>query len=156
MGAGSRKSQILQFIGEQGWQTVSETEFAALQERFAPISEDYLRKILRMSGMPLAPLVEGVRQESFESLERTLVAILREYEAARVAKDRKRMQECRRAVIQAKRHAKLAAGRLVGQKRKEKNEMLLWLFEWLENPGVFPQWLALRKKELLREGFPTA
>lgn len=156
MGAASRKSQILQYIGQQGWEKISEAEFTALKERFAAISEDYLRRVLRRIGVPLAPLVEGVRQDSFESLERTLLAILQEYEAAVVAGDRNRMQECRRVVIQAKRHAKLAVARMAGQKQKEKNEMLLWLLEWLENPGVFPQWLKLRKRALLRHNDQTA
>lgn len=110
---------------------------------FAPVSENTLRRILRESGAPLAPLVEGIRQENFAALERTLLAVLAEYEAAG---GRERRMICRRAVIRAKDHARLALKRLSGERRAAKEEMILWMLEWLENPALFPQWLKLRKR----------
>lgn len=110
---------------------------------FAPVSENALRRILRESGAPLAPLVEGVRQENFVELERTLLAVLAEYESA---SERERRMKCRRAVIRAKDHARLALRRLSGERRAAKEEMILWMLEWLENPGLFPQWLEIRKR----------
>ena len=121
----------------------------------APVSEGYLRKLLRESAVPLAPLVEGIRQDSLDALERTLLAVLREYEAG----DKSRKADCRRAVITAKNHARWAqqrterdSGPFCAVQRKkekpEKEETILWLLTWLENPSVFPLWLALRRKVL--------
>ena len=41
----------------------------------SPISNTYLKKLLRDSQHPLHPLVEGVRQDSMEELERTLLGL---------------------------------------------------------------------------------
>jgi hypothetical protein len=46
-------------------------------------------------------------------------------------------------VITAKDHARLAARNL--DKRAEKEEMLLWLLTWLENPPLFRDWVRLRR-----------
>jgi hypothetical protein len=144
-GASPKKKAILERLAQRPSPArLDEAEFAALLDEFAPISERSLRKILRGSGVPLAPLVEGVRQDSFEDLERTLLAILAEYEAA--GENRERRRACRRAVIRAKDHARLALGKLTGERRKAKEEMILWMLEWLENPGLFPDWLKLRKR----------
>jgi len=107
-------------------------EWATLQSALAPISTSYLRRLLRTSGATLHPLVEGVRQEDLASLERTLLALLGE--------ERKL---ARTLVIEAKDHA-----RWVMKKHPEKDEMVLWMLTWLENPGIFPQWLAIRKEAL--------
>jgi hypothetical protein len=88
--------------------------------------------------------VEGVRQESLEDLKRSLLAIGEEYAKAYGAGDRARMRLCRRTVIQAKDHARWALRR----GRAEKEEMILWMLTWLENPGVFPDWVELRKARL--------
>ena len=90
----------------------------------------------RDADVPLAPMVEGVRQEVLEGLERTLRALLNEYEAG----DAARRVAVRRLVIEAKDHAKLAA-----RKNPAKQEMILWMLTWLENPPLFPAWLKLRK-----------
>lgn len=90
----------------------------------------------------MAPLVEGIRQDSFPELERTLLAMLGEYLPA----DRARRQQCRNCVITAKDHAKLALLKDDSDSRVDREEMILWMRTWLENPGVFPQWLALRKR----------
>jgi hypothetical protein len=86
-------------------------------------------------------MVEGVRQDSFEGLERTLLALEREYSAGNG-----RARACRRLVIQAKDHARLALRRLEGAERAAREEMILWMLTWLDNPGAFPIWLALRKR----------
>jgi hypothetical protein len=94
--------------------------------------------------------VEGVRQESFAELERTLLVIDREYAAAREAGDEARARACRRAIIEAKDHARLALRnpKIHPEKATQKQEMILWLLTWLENPGVFQAWLDLRKQAL--------
>jgi hypothetical protein len=147
VGGVRRKKDILEHLAKRGaGSPVSEAEFQALLAKFAPVTETTLRRILRQSGAPLAPLVEGIRQENFAELERTLFAVLREYEAAG---DRPRRMLCRRAVIRAKDHARLALKRLAGERRAAKEEMILWMLEWLENPGLFPQWLELRQFPVL-------
>lgn len=110
--------------------TVGPAEWDALQAALAPVSASYLRRLLRESGAPLHPLVEGVRQDSLAALERTLLALLEQDHAA-----------ARKLIIEAKDHARLAL-----KKHPEKDEMILWMLTWLENPGIFPQWLALRKR----------
>jgi hypothetical protein len=103
----------------------------------APISDRTLRKLLRESGWPLDPLIEGVRQDTLEELERTLLALLEEYLHA---VDPARKQACRHTVITAKDHARFRAD--------EKAEAILWMLTWLENPAVFPTWVRLRKDAL--------
>jgi hypothetical protein len=127
---------------------IAETHWQELLERLAPISESYLRRLLRASGALLSPLVEGVRQDSFAELERTLLAIGREYAQARAAGDRDRARACRRLVILAKDHARWALrnSRTPPDKKARKEEMVLWMLTWLENPEAFPPWLTLRKK----------
>jgi hypothetical protein len=90
----------------------------------------------------MAPLVEGVRQDSLAALEGSLLSLGEEYARAQQAGDRERARTCRRLVIQAKDHARWALRR--GHAGKE--EMILWMLTWLENPGVFPAWVELRKK----------
>jgi hypothetical protein len=82
----------------------------------------------------LDPTVEGVRQDSLESLERTLSALAAEY--AKAGPERKKA--IRGIAIEARRHAEWA-------KRAESE---LWIRTWLENPPLFPVWAALRRRAL--------
>lgn len=123
-----------------------------------PVSDRMLRDLLRESDYPLAPLVEGVRQDDFASLERTLLALAQCYQQAAEAGDTARQKQCRQAAIAAKDHARLvqrnpATGE---EKRAQKQEVILWLLTWLENPGVFETWVALRKRARGQEGAQTA
>jgi hypothetical protein len=120
---------------------VTEAEQAELRARLAPISDSYLRRLLRATGWPLAPLVAGVRQESLEELERSLRELGEVYAQATQAGDAVRARLVRRLVIDAKDHARWALRR----GHPEKEETILWLLTWLENPGVFPAWVGLRK-----------
>jgi len=118
---------------------------AYTREAFAQRTWDFY---LRETGIPLAPLVCGIRQDSFENLERTLLDMEREYADATAWGDVPRARACRRAAIVAKDHARFAlrSPRLTAAERAAKEEMVLWLLTWLENPGVFATWLELRKK----------
>jgi hypothetical protein len=51
-------------------------------------------------------------------------------------------------VIAGKEHARLAARRAGAsdERRVLKEEMAAWMLLWLENPALFPAWLALRKR----------
>jgi len=119
---------------------IGEAEFAQLFTALAPVSESYLRKLVRECGVPLDAMVEGVRQATFDDLEASLLKLLEEYEQSDVA----RRMAVRRLVITAKDHAKLAAR--IPEKHADKEEMVLWLTTWLENPPVFAEWVAMRKK----------
>jgi len=114
---------------------VDEALWRELQTELAPVSAEYLRRLLRQSGIQLAPLVEGVRQDTFEDLERTLLALEQEYASA----DEPRRTACRREVIAAKDRARWALRRLPNPdpRRDIKQEMFLWMLTWLENPTVF-------------------
>lgn len=127
---------------------ITETELRELRERLAPISDAYLRKLVLASGLPMDPVVEGVRQDSFEELERTLIGIGEEYAKALESGDTGRAARCRQAVITGKEHAHLAARRRAAtpETRALKQEMAAWMLLWLENPAIFPTWLSLRKK----------
>lgn len=87
----------------------------------------------------MSPVVEGVVQDSFENLERTLRAMSEEYGRS----DRVRAKAIRRLAVQAKDHARWAALRSP-EKAEVKKEMVAWLLVWLENPTVFPLWVNLR------------
>jgi hypothetical protein len=86
--------------------------------------------------------VAGVRQNALDELERSLLDIGEEYAQAQAAGDAARGRRCRRLVIEGKDHARWALRR----GHAEKEEMVLWMLTWLENPGVFPAWVGLRKK----------
>lgn len=123
---------------------VGAPEWAALKATLAPVTDSYLRKLLRESGARLAPLIEGVRQSDFNELERTLAALAELYAAG----DRATTRECRRVVIEARQHARWAARRAGSDaaRRQTKEEMMRWMLVWLENPAVFPAWASLRRK----------
>ncbi len=114
----------------------------------APVSDSYLRHLLRSSGIPLDPVVEGVRQDSLEALERTLLALAEAYSQAIQCGDKGRTALCREAVITGREHARLATSRAgaPAELKARKEEMASWMLVWLENPAIFPAWLALRKK----------
>ena len=121
---------------------IGDGEWDRLRALLAPISENYLRRLLRESGAPLAPLIEGVRQESGDALEASLVKLLGEYEKG----DPGRRVRARRAVILAKDHARWALRRLKSEDQKtDKQEMILWMTTWLENPPLFREWARLRR-----------
>jgi hypothetical protein len=135
-----KSAELTRWLEEHQPAQVGEAEFAALRADLAPVSESYLRKLLRECGVPLAPMVEGVKQTTFVELETSLLRLLAEYESS----DPPRRMAVRRRVITAKEHARLAA-RNPG-KRPEKEEMILWLTTWLENPPVFREWVTIRRR----------
>ncbi len=151
MASGSRKGKreaLRAVVEARRPEHIAEADFEELLRTLAPVSESYLRRLLRETGISLAPLVGGIRQDSFESLERTLLDMEREYAAAMARGDASRARACRRSAIAAKDHARfsLRSPRLTAEERAAKEEMILWLVTWLENPGVFATWLELRKK----------
>jgi hypothetical protein len=131
---------LTRWLESRGPAQVGEAEWEELRREFAPISAGYLRKLLRESGVRLHAMVEGVRQESLEALESSLLRLLEEYEGRNAAG----RAAVRRLVIEAKDHARWAARK--PERRAEKEEMALWMLMWLQNPPLFPQWVRLRKQ----------
>ena len=122
---------------------IGEAEFVRIHSDLAPVSDGYLRKLLRESGARLHPLVEGVRQGSLDELEHSLRVLAEFYEFG----DAGRRMKIRKLAITAKDHARLAARskNATPEKRAEKAEVILWLTTWLENPPLFPDWVRLRR-----------
>ncbi len=140
---GSRKQERLAELSRFAGQIIGEPEFARLLNLLAPIRDEQLRHLLRESGLDVAPIVEGVRQEDYQQLERTLVALSAEYESS----DAGRTRAIRRLVITARTHAKFAARSAKSEDRREmKKQMAEWMLVWLENPGIFPQWMRLKRR----------
>jgi hypothetical protein len=135
---------VAEFLREPLPAEITEELAAELAAAYPAISRRALRHALHECGIPLAPLVEGVRQSSFDDLERTLNALERIYEAAAAP----RRREVRALVIEAKQHAFLASRnpKVESAHRLEKEEMVLWMRTWLENPPLFPAWVSLRRR----------
>jgi hypothetical protein len=142
----TKRADVLHWLERNRPARIGEKEWAMLHVEIGPVSGSTLRRLLRDSGVPLAPLVEGVRQETFEALESSLLSMLREYEGG----DAAYRTSIRRLVIEAKDHARWAAR--IPEKRSVKQEMALWMLTWLENPPLFPQWVRLRRQH----GIPHA
>ena len=146
----SRKARLRALLGERKLTTVTERDWRELLDTLAPVSESYLRHLLAETGIPVEPPFGGVRQKTFEELEQSLVELERVYTRAKEIGDRSRAQLCRNTVIQAKDHARLAARspKTTPEKKATKEEMVQWMLVWLENPGVFPAWVKLRRSKL--------
>ncbi len=132
-----KRAELDAWIARSRPQRIGEAEQAAIAAALAPISENYLRKLLRECGVPLDPMVDGVRQADLAELERSLIGLLDRYESA----DSPRRNAIRRMVITAKDHARWAV-----RAHPEKAEMILWMTTWLENPPLFREWVRLRRK----------
>jgi hypothetical protein len=144
----SIKQQLREYLDERRPDAIREAEWKELLKRLAPVSESYLRDLLRATGLPFEQPWAGVRQHTFEELESSLCELWRIHAEAIAAGDRERARYCRRQVIAAKDRARFMAGspRTSAEKRSQKEEMVEWMLVWLENPEVFPAWLEARKK----------
>ena len=113
-----------------------------IRQEIGPIAASRLRHLLRDSGVPLAPMVEGVRQDSPDHLERTLRSLSELYETGTL-EERSR---CRGEVIQARQHALWAVAKLEGEERRKREEMRAAMLVWLENPPLFRAWAEARRR----------
>jgi hypothetical protein len=152
----SVKQQLRDYLAADQPAAVTEAVWQDLLRRLAPVSESYLRDLLRATGLPFDQPYSGIRQHTFEELERSLRAMLQVYRDSLAAGERDRARYCRRQVIAAKDRAKWIAitPRGTPEKRTQKEEMAQWMLVWLENPEVFPAWVDARKKTL--PPFPAA
>jgi hypothetical protein len=148
----ARKAEHTKKAGLAGWihehrpTEIGESELDHIREALAPISESYLHKLLRESGAHLHPLVDGVHQGNLDELEASLRLLADFYEFG----DAARRMKTRKLVITAKDHARLAsrAKSATPEKQAEKQEMILWLTTWLENPPLFSDWVRIRRRQL--------
>src|SRR5215475_12326206 len=138
----SIKQELREYLAREQPVAITESVWQGLLMRFAPVSESYLRDLLRATGLPFDQPYAGVRQHTFEELEESLRALLEVYSASQAAGERDRARYCRRQVIAAKDRAKFLAANsgTPESKRAEKAEMAEWMLVWLENPEVFPAW----------------
>ncbi len=132
-----KRTKLAEWLDRVKPARIGESEAGEIRAALAPISDSYLRKLLRESGYPLAPIVEGVRQSTLDELESSLLALLEDYESS----DAPRRQAIRKLIVTAKDHARWSAAN-----HPEKYEMILWMTTWLENPPVFRVWLKLRRE----------
>src|ERR1039458_2565722 len=103
----SRKHALREFLAAGRVTAIGEAEWQAALRTLAPVSESYLRDLLRETGLPFAQPYAGIRQKSFADLERDLREMLPIYAEAMRAGDVKRARYCRRQAIAAKDRARL-------------------------------------------------
>jgi len=139
----SIKQQFRAWLEAEKPAAITEAVWTTLLMRLAPVSESYLRDLLRATGLPFDQPWAGIRQHTLEELEESLRSMLEVYREATAAGNRERARYCRRQVIAAKDRAKFLA-----KVKPGKEEMAQWMLVWLENPEVFPAWVEARKKTL--------
>jgi hypothetical protein len=125
---------------------ITEALWNHLLQRFAPVSESYLRELLRSTGLLFEQPYAGIRQHTFEELDQSLREMLHVYTEAMAAGNRPRARYCRRQVIGAKDRARFQARsqRTAPEQKARKEEMAQWMLVWLENPEIFPAWVEAR------------
>jgi hypothetical protein len=146
----SFKKGLREYLAAEQPQAISEAVWRGLLEHLAPISESYLRELLRDTGLPFEQPFAGIRQHTFEELEESLLEMQRVYAEAMAAGNRERARYARRQVIAARDRAKYLARnpRTAPEKQREKEEMGEWMLVWLDNPEVFTAWIQARKRAL--------
>jgi len=142
------KRRLREYLAAAQPPAITEAVWLDLLTKLAPVSENYLRELLRQTELPFDLPYAGIRQHTFEELEQSLREMLLVYMDAMAAGDRGRARYCRRQVIGAKDRARYLArdGRTAPEKKARKEEMAQWMLVWLENPEVFPAWVEARKR----------
>jgi hypothetical protein len=133
--------RVREWLASKAIERVTEQDFSDLVRTFPEIKARTLRQALRESGLNLAAMVDGVRQDSLLELARTLSALQNEYQAA--ADDPPRQRRIRSLVIESKAHARFASAR-----KPEKQEMVEWMLVWLQDPSLFDTWARLRLRSI--------
>jgi len=150
----SIKQQLRDYLTAEQPPAITESVWQNLLQRLAPVSESYVRELLRATGLPFDQPYAGIRQHTLEELEESLRQIQRVYAEALSAGNRERARYCRRQVIGAKDRARYLARnpRTDPEKKALKEEMAQWMLVWLENPEVFAAWVDARKRLLANTG----
>ncbi len=144
----SAKQQLREYLAARAPAAITAAVWQELLRTLAPVSESYLRDLLRETGLAVEQPYAGVRQHGFEELETSLRELGMVYAGAVAAGNKDVARYCRRQVIAAKDRAKFLAQnpRTAPPKQEEKREMVEWMLVWLENPEVFPAWAEARKR----------
>ena len=144
----SVKKRLGEYLAGAQPAAVTEAVWRELLAHLSPVSESYLRELLRATGLPFEQPYAGIRQHTFEELEESLSEMLAVYVESMAGGNRERARYCRRQVIGAKDRAKWMAAdeKVAPEKRAQKAEMVRWMMVWLENPEVFPAWVEVRKR----------
>lgn len=147
-GRPSTKRRLGAYLAQRQPPRITEDVWKEARAELAPVSDSYLRDLLRATGIPIDQPWAGIRQHTFEELESSLREMLDVYVAAQSAGERERARYARRQVIAAKDRAKfiVANPRTGEEKRALKDEMAQWMLVWLENPELFPAWVEARKR----------
>lgn len=110
-------------------------------------SPNYLKRLLREQSIPLHPLIEGVRQDNLHNLTRTLTSLSELYSPLPAP--------ARAVVLESKAHTKLLL--LRNPQDPWRNQVLLHLNTWLENPAIYPIWSQLQMRNAANpEGYGGA
>jgi hypothetical protein len=144
----SRKQALYDYLETRQVNAIGGAEWHELLRELAPVSESYLRELLRNTRLPFAQPWAGIRQKAFPELEQSLREMLAVYQEAASAGNRQLARYCRRQVIAAKDRARFIArgSKTSPEKKAQKEEMVEWMLVWLENPEVFPPWVEIRKR----------
>ncbi len=150
------RQRLREYLAAEQPPAITESVWFDLLRHLAPVSESYLRDLIRASDLPFDQPFAGIRQHTLEELERSLLEMLQVYSAAVSTGNRERARYCRRQVIGAKDRARFLATNAGTplEKRQLKEEMVQWLLVWLENPEVFPFWAEARKQILVGQALP--
>lgn len=149
-GKHSIKQRLREYLETRKPHRINELIWQEVLVHLAPVSESYLRDLLRDTELPFDQPYAGVRQHTLAELEESLREMLAVYTESLAEGNRDRARYCRRQVIAAKDRARfLSHGpRLSEERRALKEEMVQWMLVWLENPEVFPAWVEARKRAL--------
>jgi hypothetical protein len=144
----SVKQEVREYLDAKKPAAITEAVWQELLMKLAPVSDSYVRDLLRDTGIPFEQPYAGIRQHTFEELEESLLEMHRVYMTAVQLGSKERARYCRRQVIAAKDRAKFLAAspRTSAEKQALKAEMAEWMLVWLENPDVFPVWVEARKR----------
>ena len=119
----SVKQQLRDYLAANQPAAITEAVWQDLLLRLAPVSESYLRDLLRDTGLPFDQPYAGIRQHTFEELEQSLRDDAAGIRESLAAGDRDRARYCRRQVIAAKDRAKfLASPRAARRKSARKKK----------------------------------
>jgi hypothetical protein len=158
----SIKSFIIKYLEEHKTSTVDRQVLAAIcreaqraLKRERPVSRTYVLDVLSETQVEIDRAIGGlpvdlrgrVHFHDQETAAESLTDMANEYQAARLAGDKLRAEDCRRAVRKGKDRLKLVLRRtdLAPQKRQQKQELVEWFLIWLEAPSLFPVWLEARR-----------
>jgi hypothetical protein len=121
-----------------------------------PVKQRYVLDILastdvniaRSLGVLPADIRGRVHFRTARAAAESLLEMRQKYLEAKSNGDEQRARDCRKAVIRAKDHLKIAARKkgLSAESRHEKEELVGWFLVWLGSPDIFESWFRARSR----------